>query len=263
MALRSCRRSKSSRPQRRRRRTASRPPPSAPKPGPASPSSARTRTRPFLAPGTARRRALDDALAEIEAGRREPSSEWKVQLRAHARARARARREPPHLASGTELRRHQVDALAGMLTELIAAHEKSEANGNGAATRPSEEEERARGGVRRGRARRRGGRRGASRPRSGRRPPLPLPPPDRVRQDDRRRGLRRGRAHARRPDPHAPPPARRPVPARADRRRATATASRRRSSAARSRSAGNPITIQTYAWFARHLDRSRATRTSS
>src|SRR6478736_3528458 len=31
-----------------------------------------------LAPGTARRRALDDALAEISAGRRFPSSAWKV-----------------------------------------------------------------------------------------------------------------------------------------------------------------------------------------
>ena len=38
--------------------------------------------------------------------------------------------QPPHLASGTELRRHQVDALAGMLTELIASHEQH-ANGNG------------------------------------------------------------------------------------------------------------------------------------
>ena len=31
-----------------------------------------------LAPGTARRRALDDALAEIDAGRRAPSRQWKV-----------------------------------------------------------------------------------------------------------------------------------------------------------------------------------------
>src|SRR5947199_2098824 len=38
---------------------------------------------------------------------------------------------PPRLASGTELRRHQVDALAGMLTELIAAVQADEANGNG------------------------------------------------------------------------------------------------------------------------------------
>ena len=40
--------------------------------------------------------------------------------------------KPPRLASGTELRRHQVDALAGMLTELIAAVEKQNGNGNGA-----------------------------------------------------------------------------------------------------------------------------------
>ncbi len=39
---------------------------------------------------------------------------------------------PPKLKSGTELRRHQVDALAGMLTELIAANQRSEeTNGNG------------------------------------------------------------------------------------------------------------------------------------
>src|SRR5207244_9263391 len=31
-----------------------------------------------LAPGTARRRALEDALAEIAAGLKEPSSEWQV-----------------------------------------------------------------------------------------------------------------------------------------------------------------------------------------
>src|SRR4051812_36014224 len=84
-----------------------------------------------LAPGTSRRRALDDALAEIEAGRREPSPGWKVQYGLML-GLERVLAEPrPHLASGTELRRHQVDALAGMLTELIASHEK-EANGNGA-----------------------------------------------------------------------------------------------------------------------------------
>src|SRR5690349_3977105 len=31
-----------------------------------------------LAPGTARRRALDDAVAEIESGAREPSYAWKI-----------------------------------------------------------------------------------------------------------------------------------------------------------------------------------------
>jgi ribonuclease E len=40
--------------------------------------------------------------------------------------------ETPKLASGTELRRHQIDALAGMLTELIALHEETATeNGNG------------------------------------------------------------------------------------------------------------------------------------
>jgi ribonuclease E len=91
-----------------------------------------------LAPGTSRRRALDDALAEIEAGRREPTSGWKVQYGLML-GLERVLAEPrPQLASGTELRRHQVDALAGMLTELIASHEKA-ANGNGAVVEAVEE----------------------------------------------------------------------------------------------------------------------------
>ena len=41
--------------------------------------------------------------------------------------------EPVRTAAGTELRRHQVDALTGMLTELIAATQRAaeDANGNG------------------------------------------------------------------------------------------------------------------------------------
>src|SRR4026207_2029049 len=40
--------------------------------------------------------------------------------------------KPPRLASGTELRRHQIDALAGMLTELIAATQgEPDLHGNG------------------------------------------------------------------------------------------------------------------------------------
>jgi ribonuclease E len=84
----------------------------------------------MLAPGTARRRALDDALAEIAAGRTEPSAEWKVLYALLLGLERVLSEKPPHLASGTELRRHQVDALAGMLTELIAAAQKP-ANGNG------------------------------------------------------------------------------------------------------------------------------------
>jgi superfamily II DNA or RNA helicase len=83
-----------------------------------------------LAPGTARRRALDDGLAELDSGRDEPSTEWKVRYALLLGLERVLSEKPPHLASGTELRRHQVDALAGMLTELIAAAQKGE-NGNG------------------------------------------------------------------------------------------------------------------------------------
>jgi ribonuclease E len=65
-----------------------------------------------LAPGTARRRALDDALAEIEAGAAEPSSDWKIRYALMLGLERVLSEKPPHLKSGTELRRHQVDALA-------------------------------------------------------------------------------------------------------------------------------------------------------
>jgi ribonuclease E len=84
-----------------------------------------------LAPGTARRRALDDALTEISGGRDSPSSEWKVRYALLLGLERVLSEKPPRLASGTELRRHQIDALAGMLTELIAAAQKSGENGNG------------------------------------------------------------------------------------------------------------------------------------
>src|SRR5215218_9953207 len=85
-----------------------------------------------LAPGTARRRALDDALKEIEAGRSEPSPEWKIRYALMLGLERVLSERPPKLRSGTELRRHQIDALAGMLTELIAANQRqAEANGNG------------------------------------------------------------------------------------------------------------------------------------
>src|SRR5918911_3799799 len=86
-----------------------------------------------LAPGTARRRALDDALAEIEAGRRPPSPAWKVHYGLMLGLERVLSDRPPRLASGTELRRHQIDALAGMLTELIAAVQADggSLNGNG------------------------------------------------------------------------------------------------------------------------------------
>jgi ribonuclease E len=88
-----------------------------------------------LGPGTARRRALDDALAEIEQGLKEPSSDWKIRYALMLGLERVLSERPPKLKSGTELRRHQIDALAGMLTELIAANQRSEeANGNGTLT---------------------------------------------------------------------------------------------------------------------------------
>ncbi|MEK6274606.1 MAG: DEAD/DEAH box helicase family protein [Actinomycetota bacterium] len=86
-----------------------------------------------LAEGTARRYALDEATAEIEAGGKEPSSEWKVRFALMLGLERVLSQKPPTLASGTELRRHQIDALAGMLTELIAANQRPEEplNGNG------------------------------------------------------------------------------------------------------------------------------------
>src|SRR5204863_5388208 len=89
-----------------------------------------------LAPDTARRRALDDALAELAAGNEAPSYEWKRRYALMLGLERVLSDRPPRLASGTELRRHQIDALAGMLTELIAAaqetsHELEPLNGNG------------------------------------------------------------------------------------------------------------------------------------
>jgi superfamily II DNA or RNA helicase len=77
-----------------------------------------------MASGTARRRALDDAIAEIEKGNATPSPEWKVRYALMLGLERVLSEKPPHLASGLELRRHQVDALAGMLTELIAFNQR-------------------------------------------------------------------------------------------------------------------------------------------
>src|SRR5690242_9192089 len=92
-----------------------------------------------LAPGTARRRALDEAIAELDAGRKTPSPQWKVRF-GLLLGLERVLAEPePQTAKGTALRRHQVDALAGMLTELIAASQRDEeANGNGQAASADE-----------------------------------------------------------------------------------------------------------------------------
>ena len=85
-----------------------------------------------LAPGTARAVALEEALAEIAAGRRTPSPRWRVRFGLMLGLERVLSSKPPATAAGTELRKHQIDALAGMLTELIAATQRDAADGNGA-----------------------------------------------------------------------------------------------------------------------------------
>ncbi|HEY2355613.1 MAG TPA: DEAD/DEAH box helicase family protein [Gaiellaceae bacterium] len=85
-----------------------------------------------LAEGTARRRALDDAVAEMDGGAKTPSSKWKVRYGLMLGLERILAEPEPRTAAGTALRKHQIDALAGMLTELIAASQKyDDANGNG------------------------------------------------------------------------------------------------------------------------------------
>src|SRR6476469_8576531 len=85
-----------------------------------------------LAEGTPRRHALDDALAEIEAGRREPSVEWRRHYSLMLGLERLLAQEEPHLADDTVLSAHQVDALSGTLIALLAeAQDAGRGNGNG------------------------------------------------------------------------------------------------------------------------------------
>src|SRR6478672_8014922 len=79
-----------------------------------------------LAPGTARRAALDAAIAEMERGLVEPSFAWRRDFSLILGLDRMLSGQPPRLASGTALRRHQVDALAGQLAALIADRERGE-----------------------------------------------------------------------------------------------------------------------------------------
>ncbi len=89
-----------------------------------------------LAPGTARRRALDAALKELDEGAEDPSIEWRRAFSLLLGLERLLADEPPKLRDGAELNPHQVDALSGTLTELMAEQQiaiDGEANGNGAA----------------------------------------------------------------------------------------------------------------------------------
>jgi hypothetical protein len=82
-----------------------------------------------LAPGTARRRAFDAALAELEDGAEHPSVQWRREFSLLLGLERLLSQEEPHLADGTELTAHQVDALSGTLIALTA--EVQRVNGNG------------------------------------------------------------------------------------------------------------------------------------
>ena len=178
-------------------------------------------------------------------------------LCADARARARALREAAHArlrhrAPPPPGRRARGDADRADRRDAEDAN--GNGNGNGHATSPR------RGRRARGRARAR--RRGVDEElpsRSGREDPGAIRRyrfrhPTASGKTIAAGGLRRVGAHRGRPDPHAPPAARRSVPPRAHRARV------RRSrftdailDGAHGCASANPITIQTYAWFARHV----------
>jgi ribonuclease E len=81
-----------------------------------------------LAPGTARRRALQAALAELEAGAKVPSVAWRQRWSLLLGLDRLLSADEPKLVDGTVLSAHQVDALSGTLTALLAE------SGNGSAS---------------------------------------------------------------------------------------------------------------------------------
>ncbi|MGI8622023.1 MAG: DEAD/DEAH box helicase, partial [Solirubrobacteraceae bacterium] len=82
-----------------------------------------------LAPRSARRTAFDKALAEIEGGARSPSVTWRRTWSLLLGLERVLGSDEPALVDGTVLSAHQVDALSGTLTALLA-----EAQRTGAAT---------------------------------------------------------------------------------------------------------------------------------
>jgi len=82
-----------------------------------------------LAPGTARRRALDAALKELDEGAEHPSIQWRRDFSLLLGLERLLASEPPKLRDGAELNPHQVDALSGTLTELMSEQQTAAENG--------------------------------------------------------------------------------------------------------------------------------------
>ncbi|HEX3910818.1 MAG TPA: DEAD/DEAH box helicase family protein [Solirubrobacteraceae bacterium] len=86
-----------------------------------------------LAPGSPRRRALDQALAELAADpkAKNPSTAWRREFSLLLGLERLLSDDEPKLADGTVLSAHQVDALSGTLAALLAAAQATAPNGNG------------------------------------------------------------------------------------------------------------------------------------
>src|SRR3954447_11943390 len=90
-----------------------------------------------LSPGTPRPRALDAALAELETGATFPSVGWRRQWSLLLGLERLLSQDEPTLVDGTVLSAHQVDALSGTLTALLADALRN-GNGNGASSEDSD-----------------------------------------------------------------------------------------------------------------------------
>jgi ribonuclease E len=84
-----------------------------------------------LAPGSVRRRALDQALTELDAGAKHPSTQWRRDYSLLLGLERLLSEDEPHLADGAVLSAHQVDALSGTLTALLAEAQRESGSGNG------------------------------------------------------------------------------------------------------------------------------------
>jgi ribonuclease E len=92
-----------------------------------------------LAPGMPRRVALDWALKELGEGATAPSSKWRRRWSLLLGLDRLLSQDEPTLVDGTVLSAHQVDALSGTLTALLAEAQRG-ANGNGRANGTSSDE---------------------------------------------------------------------------------------------------------------------------
>jgi ribonuclease E len=92
-----------------------------------------------LIPGTARRLAVDAALAELDAGAEVPTFEWRRDFSLLLGLERLLDEESPHLKDDAELNEHQVDALSGTLAaitgELEGASGEARRNGRNGATK--------------------------------------------------------------------------------------------------------------------------------